>query len=322
MAAIGEDAIAEMLAAAKESNDPNRLLLLNILANQKLSDEKQENRFNSIDASIQASKLTLEKYIEDKDTALTAAKSDIVKNTTELNVLQTSVTSLQGDLAELQDKYEATQRLLDETTVSMDKYVATIEKLDLKFQRDEEEVMRCQLIIDGVKESGTKRPKSIITSLLKDLEVEFSDSDIKSAYRLGPVNDKASRPRSIKVQFLNNQFNFDIFKNISKLKGKEAWKGVHISDAVTQEEQEKRCDMRCIFAAGKAKGVNIELKGSSVIIDGTKYSHTDIYTLPKGLSINQVKIVATKDSLAFQSHHTFLSNMFPCKISYDGIDYK
>ena len=46
------------------------------------------------------------------------------------------------------------------------------------------------------------------------------------------------------------------------------------------------------------------------------------FNLPKNLCIDQVKIVATKDGIAFQSHHAFLSNMYPCKISYEGIDYK
>ena len=77
MAALDDDAIAEMLASAKESKDPNRLLLLNILANQKLSDEKHEVRFSSIDASILASKTTLEKHIDENNKELTAVKGDI-----------------------------------------------------------------------------------------------------------------------------------------------------------------------------------------------------------------------------------------------------
>ena len=56
----------------------------------------------------------------------------------------------------------------------------------------------------------------IVTNLLKDLGVEFSDSDIKSAYRLGPINDKATRARSIKVQFVSNHFKYEILKNIQK----------------------------------------------------------------------------------------------------------
>ena len=97
---------------------------------------------------------------------------------------------------------------------------------------------------------------------------------------------------------------------------------MHISDAVTIEEQDRRRDMRCIYAAGKAKGVDVKLKGSSIIIDGVKFVHKDIHNLPKGLSIEKVKLVATKDGLAFQSHHSYLSNMYPVKIVYNGEEYK
>ena len=73
---------------------------------------------------------------------------------------------------------------------------------------------------------------------------------------------------------------------------------------------------------GKEKSIDIKLRGSSVIIDGIKYGHKDIHTLPKGLSIEEIKIVATKDGIAFQSHHAYLSNMYPCKIIYEGLEYK
>ena len=156
MAALGDDVIPEMTAGAKDSDDPNRLLLLNIIANQKISDEKHEKRVSNIDSSIQASKLTLEKHIEENSKDLSTMTGNITKNTTDLQSLQKSVTTLQADLASMQDKYEATQRLLDVMTTSLNKYAATIGKMDLKFRRDEEEVMKCQMIIDGVKGHGNK----------------------------------------------------------------------------------------------------------------------------------------------------------------------
>ena len=227
---------------------------------------------------------------------------------------------MKTDLANLQHKYDESQVLLNKTTTILADFAKTVSKLDLKYTKDEEEQMRCQLIIDGAKEQG--RPKTVVTNLLRDLGVEFSESDIKSAYRLGPVNDKATRPRSIKVQFVSNKFKYDIYKNIQKLKGNDQWHGVHISDAVSQDEQERRRDMRCVFAVGKAKGIDVKLRGSSIIIDGIKYGHSDISALPKGLSIKEIKIVATSDGTAFQSHHAYLSNMYPCKIIYEGLEYK
>ena len=127
------------------------------------------------------------------------------------------MTKLQSDLVSMQTKYDATQKLLDETTTNLDTYASTITKLDTKYNRDEKELLRCQLIIDGVKENqGNRRPKSIVINSLNDLQVDYVGADIKSAYRLGPINDKATRPRSIKVLFASNHFKYDILK-VSKI---------------------------------------------------------------------------------------------------------
>ena len=298
------------------TQDPNRLLLLNIIANQKTSEEQQEKRFTSMDKLIQASKTTLEAHITENDKVIGTIRSNVETNTKDVKAFQDEVKNMKTDLANLQQKYDESQVLLNKTTTIL----AEFAKLDVKYNRDEEENMRCQLIIDGAKEQG--RPKAVVASLLKDLGVEFVEADIRSAYRLGPVNDKSTRPRSIKVRFVSNKFKYDIYKNIQKLKGKEQWQGVHISDAVSQDEQEKRRDMRCIFAVGKARRIDIKLRGSNIISDGIKYGHSDINDLPKGLSIKGIRIVATNDGTAFQSHHAYLSNMYPCKIVYEGLEYK
>ena len=294
------------------------------VSNQKAADMKQEKRHLDLDKSITATKKSLDKHIEENDKILSSIKGSVTTNTTNITSLQASVTKLQGDLSLMQTKYDATQKLLDEASTNMENFAATITKLDTKFVRNEEELLRCQLIIDGVKEGqqGSRRPKSTIINLLKDLQIDFADTDIKSAFRLGPIKENASHPRSIKVLFASNHFKYDIFRNIQNLRGKEQWKAVHISDAVTIEEQEHRRDMRCIYSAGKAKGVDVKLKGSNIIIDGINYSHKDIHSLPKGLSITEVKIVTAKDGVAFQSHHAYLSNMFPCKIVYEGVQYQ
>ena len=167
-------------------------LLLDILANQKAAELKQEKRHHELDNTITATKNILDKHIAENDKALSIIKGNVTTNTTEIQNLQASVTKLQTDL---QTKYDATQKLLDETSANLHTYAATITKLDTKYVKDEEELLRCQLIIDGVNEKqGACRPKSIVIGLLKDLQVDFVDADIKSAYRLGPLNEKATRP--------------------------------------------------------------------------------------------------------------------------------
>ena len=54
-------------AEIRRSQDPNCLLLLNIIPNQKTSEEQQEKRFTNPDKLIQASKTTLETHIADND---------------------------------------------------------------------------------------------------------------------------------------------------------------------------------------------------------------------------------------------------------------
>ena len=302
------------------TQDPNRLLLLNIIANQKTSEEQQEKRFSNLDKLIQASKSTLETHIAENDKVIGTLKLNVETNTKNIKAFQDEVKTMKTDPANLQQKYDESQVLLNKTTTILADFAKTVNKLDLKYARDEEENMRCQLIINGAKEQG--RPKSVVASLLKDLGVEFVEANIRSSYRLGLVNDKSTRPQSIKVQFVSNKFKYDIYKNIQKLKGKEQWHGVHISDTVSQDEQERRRDMRCIFAVGKARSIDIKLRGSNIIFDGIRYGHSDINALPKGLSIKGIKVVATKDGTAFQSHHAYLSNMYHCKIVYEGLEYK
>ena len=195
-------------------------------------------------------------------------------------------------------------------------------KLDKKYSKDEEEARRCSLILDGVNERDNKRPKPVIESLLKDLGIDYKDTDFRAAYRLGPIRTGISRPRSIKIIFSSNTTKGEILKNIDKLKDLDAWKGIRLSDAISQLEQSQQRDLRCIYAAAKAQNLNVKLRGSTIIFDDIKYTYKDIDSLPHGLSMERVKIVKVSDGIDFQSHHAFLSNMFACLIKSDDIEYK
>ena len=111
-------------------DESDHKLLLNILANQKDSDEKQETRHRNLDSKISATKLTLDKYIEENDKALNMIKGNVTTNAADIQNLQASVTKLQIDLTQMQNKYDATQKLLDEASANIETYAATITKLD------------------------------------------------------------------------------------------------------------------------------------------------------------------------------------------------
>ena len=158
--------------------------------------------------------------------------------------------------------------------------------------------------------------------MLKDLGIDYKDTDIRAAYRLGPICTGISRPRSIKIIFTSNTTKGEIFKNIDKLKDLDAWKGIRLSDAISQLEQSQQRDLRCIYAAAKAQNLNVKLRARTIIFDDIKYTYKDIDSLLHGLSMERVKIVKVSDGIAFQSHHAFLSNIFACLIKSDNIEHK
>ena len=159
-------------------------------------------------------------------------------------------------------------------------------------------------------------------NLLNDFGADWKDTDIKTTYRLGPIKPGIARPRSIKVIFSNVHVKGEIFKNIEKLSKLDAWKGVRLSDAISRQEQNQQRDLRCIYAAAKSRGLNVKLRGSTIIIDDVKFTHKDIDELPHNLSMENVTIVKVSDGHAFQSHFAFLSNMYPCEITDDNIVYR
>ena len=162
----------------------------------------------------------------------------------------------------------------------------------------------------------------MIDSLLKDLGVDFKDSDVRAAFRLGPIRAGVARPRSIKIIFAASNIKGEIFKNIDKLKDLDAWKGIRLSDAISPLEQSQQRDLRCIYAVAKSQNLNVKLRGSTIIFDDIKYTYKDIDALPHGLNMEGVKVVKVSDGVAFQSHHAFMSNMFMCLIKHEDIDYK
>ena len=66
--------IATTEAEIQASKDPNRVLLLNIIANQKASGAMHEQRYTNLDTLIQASNTTLENHIKENDKVINTMK--------------------------------------------------------------------------------------------------------------------------------------------------------------------------------------------------------------------------------------------------------
>ena len=112
----------------------------------------------------------------------------------DLKNLQDRLTVLETQLTATTSKLDVTQDQLKEAQKELKDHAKMLGKLDRKYTEDEDEFRRCTLLIDRVNERDNKRPKPVIESLLKDLGVDHKETDIRAAYRLGPVRIGISRP--------------------------------------------------------------------------------------------------------------------------------
>ena len=295
-------------------------ILKKILLNQKIAEKKSDERFTKLSKSIKDSKRALEAYKDLNDQNVQSVKQDVEATVRDLKELKDKVEDLNQNLDQANEKLNATQKLLEETRQDLKEKAKTIDKLDKKYERDEMELKRCLLLIDGVSENE-KRPNIVVNSLLSDLGIPVKEGDIKATYRLGALKTGVARPRTIKVQFSNSKTKAEIFKNIAKIKNIVAWKGVHLSDAMTPLELRQAKDLRCVYAVGRAKGLDIKLRGNILVIDGIKFGHKDIANLPYELTMDKVKVIDVIDGVAFQSEYAYLSNMYKIDIVYEGVTY-
>ena len=95
---------------------------------------------------------------------------------------------------------------------------------------------------------------------------------------------------------------------------------MYLQDDMTPDEQERRKETRAIYAYAKAKGLDVKMKGSKLVVDGVKYGHS--VKLPHGLSIESAKTVVVQDGIAFQSKHSIYSNLYHCDFTYETRKHK
>ena len=75
------------------------------------------------------------------------------------------------------------------------------------------------------------------------------------------------------------------------------------------------------MALGRAKGVACKQRGSSVVIEGIRYTPKEFTSLPHNLSLEAAAIVQVPEGLVFQGHHAYLSNMYITPAQYKEHTY-
>lgn len=186
--------------------------------------------------------------------------------------------------------------------------------------------------IDGKPEQGAENLHQYVYDLAAHLvpAMALERPAILSVYRIGKLRLGApgahrlripDRPRPIVIVFKNaNERNAFYFAR-SKLKNSELYKGIYLSDDVTQLTWRMRDECRSVAALARSAGAEVRVHGDGVIIDGHKYKHTELNSLPPHFSLAKAKTINRDGEIYFHSEHSYLSNFARSPILHEGVAY-
>ena len=95
----------------------------------------------------------------------------------------------------------------------------------------------------GLREFENENVTQSVTSLAKDIDVDLVETDISTAYRMGPKKNNG-KPRVILACFVRRDKKNDVFRNRRKLKtvavegGGKKYIGVSVGDDLTKPRQQ------------------------------------------------------------------------------------
>ena len=148
----------------------------------------------------------------------------------------------------------------------------------------------------------------------------FTKDHFDIYYRVG--NATQNKPRNIFIRLLRLGDRGFIIRNRYLIKQIQQYKIVWLNEDLTTLAPQERADLRSIFKAAKAKGLNVKLKPDVILLNGSKYTHSEIDKLPEGLTIEAASTVTTPSGIAFQLGHAPFSNFYPAPFKLDGVQFK
>ena len=231
-----------------------------------------------------------------------------------------------SDFAKINDELKEVNReniALRETVRSLSSKVIDFDK---RFELLERQRKKANISIEGVLEIENLPLEKLLDDLLEDLDLKCKAKDVcNKIYRKGkyvtPTAGNMPKPRPVIVQFYDESFKYEIYKNIKKIVGNEKWNNIFINDELTADQTEKMKNMRSINGYAKSVGMDTKIKGTSLIVEGKKYNLDELDCVPEKITITKAKNIETNGSIIFQGHHSFMSNMAKSEIVYEGIQF-
>ena len=233
------------------------------------------------------------------------------------------LSKLAEDYIELKKEIKEMKRENSDLRGSVKTLTEKVKDYDKRFEFMERQRKKANISIEGVLEIENLPLEKLVNDLLEDLNMDYKAQDICSRiYRKGkfvkPTAGNMPRPRPVIVQFYDESFKYDMFKNIKKMAGNEKWRNVYINDELTADQTNKMKDMRAISGYARSVGKETKIKGTNLIVEGKKFGLDELDSVPAGITIEKAKTIEINGSVIFQGHHSYLSNMSRSEIMFEG----
>lgn len=219
----------------------------------------------------------------------------------------------------LENELEARIERLERENQEIRDYAADIEEYVLQVDSSSR---KRNIVISGLGENKGENSDSLVMRVFKYLQPYLETlgiEDIDCAYRLGKKTGKA---RPILCKFAKEKTRNDIYAIRSALNDTESTTKVYLNDDLPQLINERRSKFRIISKIAKMQKIPVSYQNNQITVNNITYSHRNMDCLPKGVRLEDAKIVKVKGGLAFHSEHAWLSNFFPCQIEIQGLTFK
>ena len=267
--------------------------------------------------NLTKSSVTLNEAVKTLSTNLDDYKKTQRDNTKEIKAINTRDGTTLNRILELEDKVQRLEfnDALNQTHIHM--LQAKVEKL--------ERVKRKQnLIIRGVDETFYPQPSVLVANLFNEIGLTYTTADCDAIYRIGVLKQNADPTKKkqcnpIMVQLALGKSKGLIYSNLKNLANTPVWKRIRISDdQIPSEAQEDSSSQHM----PKLKNCAVELTRKNVKIYNITYTPTNLELLPAHLTLESAKTIQVNDGTAFQSKHSWFSNLYPCNIEWDQIIFR
>lgn len=258
-------------------------------------------------------------------------KSNILQLQKGASVLVTNIQDTKQRISNLEDadqtgqllanqrflKYETEQKLL---TLKIESLEVANRKLHEHSSCNEDELMYSSFLLEGLPEKGIQEnPREAVLYILRRLDPKADNNLLDYAFR----QNSNRYPRPIRFAFVRKSDADYTIKNKHRLNFnlKSNERPVFINQITSIKTMHQRNDLRMVVKAAYDANLQMTYRGDHVIYEGKRYFHKDIDTLPPRIYLMACKTRVTESAIGFRSPKSPLSNLFPCSLRIDNIEF-